>query len=246
MMIHTQFGYEDMHYLYPIEYRGLGPINEQADRIAEYLRLSLDYTSEWIEKVMPTTPLPNGAEGWGAIPSVDAVAKRHFPKVIDPSKKYVRAVKMILELLGKYRPFNNDYPEILNHRNFRQCAHTIRALNIIAKKQKGDILIIPVQFGITYIDCPVRLTRLRFRENEFGLGTLAVGSLALTHPDRYVDWQSLHTDCPGDEVALNNTNNNTNFNRSTMLLYHNKQIKLSISDISRSSGRFGSVTGFIP
>jgi hypothetical protein len=127
--VSNQFAPEEVRssYTYPKEYRGLKPIGEQVDLIAKAFGLSLGYTSEWIEKVLPTLTLPEGAEGWCALPSVDAVAKRHFPKVTDPVDKYCRAVDMILELLGKSRRFYNYREGGMTPRQLRQHARSMHS-----------------------------------------------------------------------------------------------------------------------
>jgi hypothetical protein len=47
----------------------------------------------------------------------------------------------------------------------------------------------------------VRRARETFASNEFGLGAFAIGCMALVHPERYVRWEELDTDCAGDEFA---------------------------------------------
>ncbi len=71
---------EEVHssYVYPPEYKGLKPIEKQIDILADIFQLSLGYATEFIEKVLPTLTLPEWAEGWGAFPSLDAVAARFF------------------------------------------------------------------------------------------------------------------------------------------------------------------------
>lgn len=243
--VSNQFASEEArsNYTYPKEYRGLKPIGEQVDIIAKTFGLSLGYTSEWIEKVMPMISLPDGAEGWCAIPSVDAVAKRHFPEVTDPVDKYCRAVDMILELLGKSRRFYNYREGEMTPRQLRQHARTLHALDVIAETQKGDILVIPVQYGMRHRGRSVRRARECFTANEFGFGAFAVGCLALTHPERYVRWEELDTDCAGDEFA---PDADGDFSESPVFRFSGGRLEFGTRVVSDANEGYGSVSGFLP
>ena len=231
------------NYTYPKEYLGLKPIGEQVDIIAKAFGLSLGYTSEWIEKILPTLTLPEGAEGWCALPSVDAVAKRHFPEVTDPVDKYCRAVDMILELLGKSRRFYNYREGEMTPRQLRQHARTLHALDVIAETQKGDILIVPVQCGMRHRGRSIRRARECFTANEFGFGALHVGAIALTHPERYVRWEQLHTDCAGDEFA---PDADGGFSESPLFRFNDVTLWFDARVVSNARGYYGSVSGFLP
>ena len=230
-------------YVYPKEYRGVKPIGAQVDIIAKAFGLSLGYTSDFIEKVLPTMTLPEGAEGWFAIPSVEAIAKRHFPEVTDPSDRYCRAVELILEKLGKSRSFYNYCEGEITPRQLRQHARTLHALDWIVEQQKGDILIVPAQFGMGQRGRSVRRARECFKANEFGLGALAVGSMALTHPERFVRWEQLHTDCAGDEFA---PTAGGGFSRSPLFRFGDVKLRFDAGGVSDVYGGYGSASGFVP
>lgn len=233
----------DSSYAYPDVYHGLKPIGVQVDVLAKEFNLSLGYVSEFIENVLPTLPLPEGAEGWAAIPSVDAVAKRFFPEVTDQAEKYCRAVELILEKLGKTRNFYNYREGEVNTRQLRQHARTLHALDLIAETQKGDILIIPVQYGMRHRGRSDRRARECFVANEFGFGAFAVGCMAFTHPERYVQWEELDTDCPGDEFA---PGADGDFSKSPYLYFHGGKLRFGTRGVSDARGRFGAVSGFLP
>ncbi len=230
-------------YVYPKEYRGVKPIGAQVDILAQAFGLSLGYTSNWIEKVLPTLTLPEGAEGWFAIPSVEAIAKRHFPEVTDPVDRYCRAVELILEKLGKSRSFYNYREGEITPRQLRQHARTIHALDIIVEQQKGDILIVPAQFGMGHRGRSVRRARECFKANEFGLGALAVGSMVLTHPERFVRWEQLHTDCAGDEFAPGAVGE---FWGAPIFSFSDGKLEFGTDDVSYACGYCGSASGFLP
>lgn len=196
----NQFADEEVEssYTYPKEYRGPKQIVDQIKAIAEIFGLDPSNALEFAKNL---PELPNGAEGWFAIPTVDAVAAKHFPEVTDPADRYCRAVELVLEKIGKSRKFYNYREGEITPNRLRQHARTLHALGQIGETQKGDILIVPAQYGMRHRGRSVRRAREVFVAGEFGLGAFAVGCMALTHPDRYVRWEELDTDCAGDEFA---------------------------------------------
>jgi len=166
------------NYKYPKEYKGPKPIATQVDIVAGLYTLSLGNTSEFLNKVLPTLALPQGAEGWFAIPSVDAVAKVHFPEVTDPSERYVRCVLLALEKLKASRPFYNYRDGQITVETLRRHARTAEALRLVTEKQTGDIIVIPAQLGMKHRGRSVRRARALFAGNEFGLGAWEVVNIA--------------------------------------------------------------------
>ncbi len=194
---------EEAHsnYTYPSEYKGLKPIEKQIDILAGIFKLSLGGTMEFMEKVLPTLTLPDWAEGWGAFPSIDAVAARFFPEVKDPKERYCRATNLVLEKIATSRKFYNYREgEILPDR-FQQHERTAQALNLITEKQKGDILIFPFQFGKRHAGRSTRRAWEVMSLPEFGLGAFHIGSQILVHPERLVRCEELDMDCLGDKFS---------------------------------------------
>ena len=92
--------------IYPPEYKTPKPIEEQIEAIARIF--GLDPKPAPVLAFAKTLPaLPEGAEGWFAVPAVEAIAKKHFPKVEKTEEKYCQAVQFALDLLEKSRPFTN-------------------------------------------------------------------------------------------------------------------------------------------
>lgn len=245
LSVTDQFASEEVEssYTYPKEYRGPKPIGAQVDILAKEFGLSLGYVSEFIEKTLPTMKLPQGAEGWFAIPSVDAVAKRFFPEVTDPAEKYCRAIDLVLEKLGKSRNFYNYREGETGNRYLKQSARTLHALDLIAEGQNGDILIVPVQYGMRHRGRSVRRARECFTANEFGLGAFALGCMALVHPERYVRWEQLHTDCAGDEYAPLAVGD---FSKSPLFIFSDGVLEFGTGGVSDAFDDFGSVSAFVP
>ena len=200
LSVSNQYANEEVRssYTYPKEYKGPKPIADQIKALAKIFDLDPSHAIEFV-KNLPA--LPEGAEGWFAIPSVDALAKKHFPEVTDPVQKYCQAVQLVHTKIAASRSFYNYREGQITPAQLRVHARTAHALDLIAETQKGDILIVAAQLGMRHRGKSVRRAREVFVANEFGLGSLAVGSIVLTHPERLVRWEELDMDCSGDEFS---------------------------------------------
>jgi len=231
------------NYKYPKEYKGPKPIATQVDIVAGLYTLSLGNTSEFLNKVLPTLALPQGAEGWFAIPSVDAVAKVHFPEVTDPSERYVRCVLLALEKLKASRPFYNYRDGQITVETLRRHARTAEALRLVTEKQTGDIIVIPAQLGMKHRGRSVRRARALFAGNEFGLGAWEVVNIALTHPDRLVTYEELDMDCAGDEF---DPGHGVGFSISPFVDFGGGLVLFGARWFDHALAYFGAVSGFVP
>lgn len=240
--ITNQFADEEVEssYTYPREYRGPKPINDQIKAIAGIFGLDPSHALEFA-KTLPE--LPMGAEGWFAIPTVDAVAAKHFPEVTDPADRYCRAVELVLERIGKSRKFYNYREGQITPNRLRQHVRTLNALGKLAETQKGDILIVAVQYGMRHRGRSVRRARECFVGNEFGLGAFAVGCMALVHPERYVRWEELDTDCAGDEFA---PFADGDFSHAPVFDFSDGKVRFYAFWFDDAVGYFGSVSAFLP
>ncbi|MFH1162227.1 MAG: hypothetical protein V1696_03060 [Candidatus Jorgensenbacteria bacterium] len=232
------------NYAYPSEYEGPKPIEKQVDILAGIFELSLGGTMEFMEKVLPTLTLPEWAEGWGAFPSVDAVAARFFPEVKDPKERYCRATNLVLEKISDSRKFYNYRKgEILPDR-FRQHARAAYALDLIAEKQKGDILIFPFQFGKRHAGRSTRRAWEAFEQPiEFGLGAFHTGSQILVHPERLVRYEELDMDCPGDEFS---PGADGDFSKAPRFYFSGGGVEFGTYWVGGTSDGYGSVSGAVP
>ena len=125
----------------------------------------------------------------------------------------------------------------------RQHARTMDFLEHLESEQQGDILIIAVQYGMRHRGKSVRRARETFAGNEFGLGAFAIGCMALVHPERYVRWEELDTDCAGDEFA---PFADGDFSLSPIFYFGGGELRFSTGDVSIAYDVFGSVSGFVP
>ncbi|KKQ58733.1 MAG: hypothetical protein US79_C0003G0034 [Parcubacteria group bacterium GW2011_GWC1_38_17] len=200
LSVSNQFADEEVRssYTYPKEYKGPKPVADQIKALAKIFDLDPSHAIEFA-KNLPA--LPEGAEGWFAIPSVDALTKKHFPEVTDPTQKYCQAVQLVHAKIVASRSFYNYREGQITPAQLRVHARTAHALDFIAETQKSDILIVAAQLGMRHRGKSVRQARGVFVANEFGLGAFAIGIILLTHPEREVQWEQLHVDCAGDEFS---------------------------------------------
>jgi len=124
----------------------------------------------------------------------------------------------------------------------RVHARTAHALDLIAETQKGDILIVAAQLGMRHRGKSVRRAREVFVANEFGLGSLAVGSIVLTHPERLVRWKELDMDCSGDEFS---PEADGGFFVSPYFDFDGGEVRFDTDFVGSPGGDFGSVSGFL-
>ena len=240
--VSNQFADEEVssNYAYPKEYKGPKSIEEQIKALAEILNLDPTSTLEYAKNL---PELPEGAEGWFAIPSVSALAKKHFPEVTDPAEQYCRAVQLIHQKIADSRSFYNYRDGQITTDRLRVHARTAHALDQIVETQSGDILIVAAQFGMRHRGKSVRRAREVFVANEFGLGSLAVGSMLLTHPEREVQWEQLHMDCAGDEFA---PHADGQFFCAPFFSFNGGLVEFYTCWVFHASGRYGSVSAFVP
>jgi hypothetical protein len=176
--------------------------------------------------------LPNDAEAYFLIPRWEKIAPT-----------YNQAVEKVLELIASKRDFQNYRKGELGPDRLQEGSKKTSMMKIIGRKQKSDILVVPAQLGMKYRGSSVRRAREIFGKNEFGFGAFEVGIIALTHPDRFVRFDELDTDCPGDEYA---PGAGRVFSKAPLFLFFDGKLRFGTSGVSVVFDRYGSVSGFVP
>jgi hypothetical protein len=177
--------------------------------------------------------LPNGAEGYFAIPRWQTIAPT-----------YREAVEKVFALLAKQRKgkFQNYREGQLGEQYLRESEKTAAAFQKLSDEQKGyDILVVPAQFGVRHRGRSVRRAREVMNSLEFGLGAFAVGIMLLTHPEREVQWEQLHIDCAGDEYSPDGDGQFV----SAPLFYFDDRLEFDRSWVVDPGGDCGSASGFV-
>ena len=175
--------------------------------------------------------LPAGAEGWFAVPRWEKVAKT-----------YNEAVEKVLDLIGKTRTFHNYRKGNLGPKYLRLSERTAVALQMLGERQKGDFLLIPAQFGLTHRGRSVRRVRVVYAPSEFGLGSFIAGCMILSHPERLVQWEQLHIDCPGDEYS---PDADGVFSRAPLFHFDGGGVKFGAYWAGYAGECYGSASGFV-
>lgn len=225
---------------YPKEYKGPKPIAEQVKTIATMFGLDPTHALDFA-KDLPV--IPEGAEGWFAIPKVSAVATKQFPAITDKVEQYCEVVKLVHTKLAESRSFTNFCYSEIEQGELRQHARTVEFLEHLEAEQTGDILIIAVQYGMRHRGKSVRRAREIFASNEFGLGIFAIGCMALVHPERFNNIDELDTDCAGDEVI---SVARGKLQEVPFFYCDTDEVGLDVGNVSHSDAAYGSVSGFAP
>ena len=115
---------------------------------------------------------------------------------------------------------------------------------IIEVQTGGDILVIAAQLGLRHRGKSTCRARETFVVNEYGLGSLAGGAIALTHPERFVRREQLHEDLPGDEFALGADGR---FGYAPFFfLFCDGRVRFGAYGVGGYGARYGSASGFLP
>jgi hypothetical protein len=133
--------------------------------------------------------LPDGADGWFAIP--------HWSKV---AKSYSEAVEKVCDLLikahnGKFNKFLTDQ---LGSEYLLESTKKFDAMKKLQESQNGGTILFPVQSGYRYRGRSVRNAGVRMSKNEFGLGFYEIAILLLTHLNRLKERHDLWIVGAGD------------------------------------------------
>jgi len=227
------------NYSYPKEYNGPKSIEEQIKAITKIFNLD---SAQALEYVKNLPELPVGAEGWFAIPS-DIGLQKLFPQIIDQAERYCASVRLIHEKIADSRSFYNYREEQITPAQLRVHTRTAHALDLIAENQPGDILIVAGQLGMRHRGRSVRRVREVFVANEFGFGSLAVGSIVLTHPERIVRWKELDMDCSGDEFS---SDADGSFPFAPFFFFFDDLVKFDAGRVDFVHVSYGSASGFVP
>lgn len=235
------------NYNYPKEYLGARPLAEQIAKIHKIFNIRPVSAFHYLQ-VLPI--LPKGAEGWFAIPTINALAKKHFPYIKNEREKYCHGVQLVHEYIEKTRRFENNEEENINFKHLRSIDRTQQALQLITTMQKGDlstneveIIIIAAQLGRKHRGRSVRRAKKMFDKNEFGLNSLAVGSIILTHPERLTYWDELDMDCAGDVFSPSADND---FSSVPYFCYRLDRLEYGAGADNHVDKSFGTASGFVP
>ena len=218
------------NYGYPQGY-AVKPVCEQLIELSKHFSaldtgLVLAYSKE-----LPA--LPASAEGWFAVPKFEVFAKT-----------YNEAVGKVFDLIAKTRGFFNYREGELGPKHLRLSERTAAALQMLGKKQNGDFLLIPAQFGLTHRGRSTRrVCEIISNSPQFGLGSFVIGCMLLSHPERLVQWEQLHIDCPGDEYS---PGADDDFSRAPSFRFYGSEVRFDAFRVGHAYESYGSASAFLP
>lgn len=212
-------------YSYPENYMPK-PIEEQIEILGKIFGADTEYALKYADR-LPL--LPENAEAYFAILSPLMVERNE--KMFGFEKAYYELTNYVLNKL-KIPTLRLQNDKIHIH------SATDKAIKKIFNKQNNDIIIIAAQLGLRHQGLSVKEARKKFKSNEYGLWSSAVGCILLTHPERLVDRYSLRIDCAGEFIHsfyLGVPNYEFDFD----------QTQYGYGDIIESDPIYGSATGFL-
>ena len=225
----NQFANEEVrsNYTYPADFK-VKPIAEQVTILQQHFsKLS------GADLAIASQPLPNGAEGYYAIPRWESIGST-----------YGEAVEKLLAIIAKQRKFYNYRSGKLTEKYLRQHARTSHALDLLAEQQPThDILVVAAQFGLKHRGRSVRRAREVFASNEFGLGAFAIACMLVTHPERLVAYENLWIDCAGDEYS---PGADGQFEDAPDFSFYDGRLGFGAHWVSDAYDSYGSASGFSP
>lgn len=163
-------------------------------------------------------------------------------------KTYGEAVERVFQKLKRERNgfFKNLCPRELDASHLRQSKRTRECQRLLSLQQgKPNTLVIPAQFGVHHAGSSAQRARMRFAENEFGLGVFATAIMLLLHSDRLGGQHDLNIMCVGDQY---NRGKGRRFDSIPMFRFDQETGYLEFTDGSPSLAlsESSSVTGFLP
>ncbi len=216
-------------------------LTEQADRLRDSFSdhlgfINPDYQAR-IEK--GEILLPPLAEGWFCIPNW-IMCPRIF------GKTYSSAVRKVLEMLNRAHGdnFQNLFEGEIDEMYLCRSERTGLFFQDLSHAQGNpDILIVPAQFGMHHRAKSIQDARMGFLSNEFGLDTLAIGCMLLTHPNRLAQHSDLCVNCAGDEFF---PGENIRFARAPSFEFRYVKLELTAVALNSAYPRRGSASAFLP
>jgi len=235
------------------------PIEEQVLRLANELGFPSSKALGYIDKLpalesfVPSEHLSQVA--WCAVPAVKNVCCKYLPSLYDDDEEdfekdssfgnSYRAASRVLHIkLCRIGVHDSSYRyDVDLHDKVSALEYSSFMLDRIKMQQSSGIIIIAVKFSHYTEKSPRRLIKDSFSENEFGLGVLAVSSIALTHFDQIKDLPEMQFACLGDEWSSPRDGDLSIFPSYS---FESGRVDLESIVSRRSEKGFLYATGFVP
>ncbi|MCX6723868.1 MAG: hypothetical protein NT155_01680 [Candidatus Staskawiczbacteria bacterium] len=229
-------------YDYPREYKGPKSMQQQAEvMLRHFPGFDPEPAFRYYRDVQQKIALPNWVEGAFLVPWEDALSRKYFPEVKDPAEMYCRALQLIFQKIAESRSFTNWRENQIDAAHIRVSQHTREVMQKMRDQQQGDFRIQACQLGKRWGGYCVGLARESFTKGEYGLTSVAGGSIVLVHPERLVRWEELDMDMAGDEFS---DDCDGRFGHAPYFGF-SVEAKFGADDVSSPSDNFGSASGFV-
>jgi len=209
------------------------PSRYRVKPLAEQRALLLRYFPQLHDGGEAFSPMPNGAEGYFAIPRWEKIAPT-----------YGEAVEKVFLAINNSRgvTLHNYRDKRLGPDYLREEKQSRIRWERLAGQQGTDIIVVPAQFGMYYRGLSVRRVREKFTENEFGLGAYHVAIMLLTHPERLATGNELWVYAPGDEYSYRADGR---FELAPIFYFRSGEIGFDVIWFDGAYDFYGSASGFI-
>jgi hypothetical protein len=188
--------------------------------------------------ISPIERIPAGAEGWFAILRPQALITEELKSSWFP---YKGTVERVLDSIKEARKgaLCDCFNGVVNsHRRHQKTEEAYKKLCI--QQNDSDILVVACQFGKHHAGRSVYQAREVMPESEFGLDSLAVASMLLTHPERFQPDNKSWIDCAGAEYF------EEEWDWAPYFCLAGDDVKFHARPVNDADANYGSASGFLP
>ena len=209
------------------------PDNYRVKPLAEQRATLLRHFPHLRDGRAAAAPLPDQAEGHFAIPRWERIGRT-----------YTEALEKVFSAINAsgFSKFHNYQEKRLGPNYLRQDKQSRTKWERLAKQQRGDIILVPAQFGMYYRGLSVRRVREKLAQNEFGLGAYHVAIMLLTHPERLSTGNELWIYAPGDEYSYRGDGT---FELAPIFYFRSGEIGFDVIWFDGNYDFYGAASGFI-
>ena len=158
--------------------------------------------------------------------------------------RYCSGINLLLDKIAAARQFYNWRNGQLVPKQLRRSERTTEACKLIAAAQPGDVWLIAAQLGMRHRGRSTNRALGCCVSNEYGCGSLMGGSIAVTHPERFVCLEELDMDLPGDEFDVPEPD--VRFGHSPDLRFSGDRLKFGMGPRGNANEYYGSASFFLP
>ncbi len=235
----------DSTWAYPPEYQGPKDFPQQVEILLGILPgLDPELALRWYNDIYAKLVVPDWVEGVFAVPSESALKRLFHPEATDRATAYCSSVQLLLGKISKSRSFYNYRDGQIDPAHLWRTERTIEMLDRLIEMQGGsDIIVLPIQLGLRHRGRSVLRARECFEAQEFGAGSLEASTITLTHPERFVRWEQLHMDLPGDDFS---SEADGQADKAPYLNFNDGKVKFNAFRVDNPYEYYGSVSCWLP